>query len=128
MLYYSAAMKLLHEAAKYAAIARIRYTNTNFGLGCVGVRKDGVIVHATNGGIRAPMAGQDPGSHAEARLCRKLTHDSTVYVARVVYDRYHSLVWAMSKPCFDCERSMRRKGVKRVYYTIAAGEYGTIIL
>ena len=121
-------MKLLHEAAKHAAIARIRYRNTNFGLGCVGVRRDGVLVHATNGGIRAPSAGQNPGSHAEARLCRKLTPRSTVYVARMVYTKYGSLVWAISKPCKDCERCMRNKGVERVYYTIAPGEYGTLIL
>jgi deoxycytidylate deaminase len=37
-------------------------------------------------------------------------------------------VWMPSKPCENCERCMRRKGVKKVFYSIAEGEYGVLIL
>ena len=36
--------------------------------------------------------------------------------------------WALARPCKNCQTCMKRKGVKRVYYTISPGEYGTMLL
>lgn len=119
-------MKLLHEAARRAARIRLRYPKMIWGLGSIGVRSDGAVVHADNGGVRTAHGGRLPCGHAEVRLARRLTPYSTVYVARVVYDAQGSLVWAMAKPCANCERRLRNAGVRRVFYTIAPGEYGVL--
>lgn len=97
-----------------------RKSYKHFFLGAVGVRADGASVTSTN--VRTMLRCED--AHAEARLCRKLDVGSTVYVARVA----KSGDWAMSRPCSSCERTLRLKGVKKVYYTIGPNEFGCIIL
>jgi deoxycytidylate deaminase len=92
----------------------------NFRVGSVGIRGDGAVTTSYNGAPKFPT----PNHHSEGRLCRKLDHGATVFVARITRNG----LWAMSKPCYDCERAMRRVRVKRVYYTIAPEEYGCLIL
>jgi hypothetical protein len=85
----------------------------------LGLRSDGDLVLSRNGGCpnqRMPL------SHAEARLCRKLDVGSYVYVARTLKDGTP----AMARPCRNCERLMRSRGVARIYYTIGPGEYGVM--
>jgi cytidine deaminase len=114
----------LLDLATGAALTRVNYKSQHivqhFRLGAAGIRNDGVIVVSYNGCQTAPNWRH----HAESRLCRKLTPKSIVAVARVHADGS----WAMAKPCKNCEICLRRIGVKRVYYTIAPNEFGTLIL
>lgn len=110
---------------KYFALAMqcatLKKDIRQFLIGAVGIRKDGVIVCAYN----SPTQSPEPCAHAEARLARKLDYGAVVYVAR---HGKGSGDWAMAKPCADCERTLRSKGVKRVYYTIVPNEFGTMYL
>lgn len=92
-----------------------------FLIGAVGVRADGVLVSSKN------VAATDlaPNHHAEARLARKLTPNSTVWVARVLRA---STDWAMARPCQGCQNRMKSVGVQRVVYTIGPNEWGVLIL
>lgn len=110
-------IRLLNLAAE---VANRRIDDRNFRVGSLGVRGDGTIVSAYNGAPKFPT----PLTHAESRLSRKLDRGAVVYVARTTRDG----LWAMSKPCPDCERVLRRAYVKRVYYTIAPNEYGCLLL
>jgi len=95
-------------------------------LAALGLRADGKLVHATNKAVRAPSKFPEriQETHAEYRLCKKIDVGATVFVARsTAYGE-----WAMSKPCETCERAMRLARVKKVYYTIARGEYGVLKL
>lgn len=112
--------KMLTEAARIAISNRDRQVdNRTFLLGSVGVRNDGVLVSARN--IAAPDCA--PNHHAETRLARKLTPESTVWVARVAR---RDGKWALARPCPGCERRLRAAGVLRVVYTIAPNEWGVI--
>lgn len=104
--------KLMMLAVDEAAKSEAEYQ-----LGAIGIRADGVRVKARNGSPKYPVQA----SHAETRLCRKLTPDSVVYVARL---NKHGI--ALSKPCSNCEKALRQKGVKKVYYTIGPNEYGVL--
>ena len=84
-----------------------------FIVGAVGVRSDGVIVMASNG----PTPNPSRLVHAEYRISRKLDYGSIVYVVRLRRDG--SL--AMAKPCADCEKALRSKHVKEVWYSTADG-------
>lgn len=92
-----------------------------FLIGAVGIRSDGVLVTSKN------VAATDlaPNHHAEARLSRKLTPNSTVWVARVLRA---STDWAMARPCQGCQNRMKAVGVHRVVYTIGPNEWGIMIL
>lgn len=109
----------LLSVAYGAALGRLK-TGQQFRLGAAGIRADGALVVSYNGSQKEP----EWQHHAESRLCRKLTPNSVVAVARTLANGE----WAMAKPCASCERCLRRMGVKRVYYTIQAGEYGTLLL
>lgn len=80
-----------------------------FRLGAVGLRKDGVIVASCNGNPRFP----DRKHHAEYRVCRKLTDNSVVYVARVLADGSIGC----AKPCPSCMKCLKSKGVLAVFWT-----------
>lgn len=86
----------------------------------IGFRSDGVRVRAYND------SGKEPRwtAHAEARLCLKLTPYSEVYVLRL----RRTGTRANSRPCDKCVECMLRKGVEKVYYTIAQNEYGVMRL
>ncbi len=107
--------KFLNVAAK---MARIKEDNRHFFIGAVAVRGDDVTVYSYNGNPKFPT----PEHHCEARLCRKLDKGAIVYVARTTADGS----WAMSKPCCNCERTLKRSMVKKVFYTIAPNQYGCI--
>lgn len=85
-------------------------------VGAVGIRKDGVWVQSFNGAPDRPCWNH----HAEARLIRKLDVGSTVYVGRVRKDGS----MGMAKPCASCARLLEKRGVKKVYYSIANNQYG----
>ena len=78
-------------------------------LGAVGLRRDGLIVVARNVSSSEVMTSH----HAEARLCKKLTWASEVWVTRVTRDGH----FAMSKPCVYCMNALLARGVKRIVYT-----------
>jgi cytidine deaminase len=109
--------KVLALACVYAARKQDYRT---FRLAAVGIRTDGVLVHAAN--LASQVA--DPTCHAEWRLCRKLDKGATVYVARVGADGQTRL----ARPCESCQRKLRRHGVVRVFYTIGLDEYGVMSL
>ena len=113
------AQRLL-DIATGAALTRIKNSDQHFRLGAAGIRKDGVIVVSYNGAPKEP----EWQHHAESRLCRKLTPESTVAVVRVLADGS----WAMARPCKNCQKCLKRVGVKRVYYTIQPDEFGVMIL
>lgn len=68
-------------------------------------------VSSSNGKAIQP----NPSSHAEARLLRKLDTTDIIYVARVLKG---SGELAMARPCINCERKLRRRGVKTVIFSI----------
>ena len=88
-------------------------------LGAVGIRKDGAIVKSKN----IPNKLPEPQAHAEARLAKKLDRGSIVYVVRI--DSNGNL--ASARPCDSCERILKFRGVKKVYYSITNIEYGVIV-
>lgn len=87
-----------------------------FRLGALGLRNDGVMVSAINGPTDEPR----PHVHAEFRLCSKLDHDAVVFVARVRRDGS----FGMARPCPNCQRVLKSRQVKKVYFTISDEEYG----
>jgi len=91
-----------------------------FFLGAVGIRNDGVLVASRN------VASRDvaPSHHAEARLVRKLTPNSAVWVARVRKNGE----WALARPCQSCQIRLKSAGIARVTYTIGEDEWGVIEL
>ena len=105
----------LSAAAEYAIS---RDDGRIFYVGAVGVRNDGATTVSRNCATDGPC----PEAHAESRLVRKLDMHATVYVARMRRDGN----WGMARPCPSCLRLMMTREVKRVYYTINNGEYGTI--
>jgi tRNA(Arg) A34 adenosine deaminase TadA len=97
----------------------------NFWLGCIGVRRDGVLVSAKNGATvyydTVPYYHLIPNSHAEGRVLRKLGKGGILYVARV--SRKDGSL-AMSRPCDMCAVRIRAAKVKKVYYSINEDHYG----
>lgn len=98
--------KLLDLAAK---VSRLKDDTRTYFHGCVGVRKDGVIVSACNGTARE----QQPKHHAEARVLRKMGKGGTLYVVRTTADGK----WADSHPCVECQKRIRSHKVKIVYFS-----------
>lgn len=90
-------------------------------LGAVGIRADGTIVTSINGSVAIPTRQ----AHAEYRLTKKLDAGSVVYVARV---RKDSGEFGMAKPCANCEKALRDRKVRKVYYTIGPNEFGVLHL
>lgn len=113
------AIKYLNKAA-LLSISPNDYDRRNFLLGAIGIRADGIEIFSRNGNNHE----RTRTIHAEYRLMRKGTPGTVVYVARITRD----LQWANAKPCHSCMQSMIRKGVAKIYYTIAPNEYGTITL
>lgn len=105
-----------------AEIARQGEIDRSFFIGAVGIRgSDGALVYAFNGKTDIPS----PRTHCEARLCKKLTPGSIVYVARILKKTGD---FALSRPCFNCARCLKMRGVKTVFYSIGPGEYGKLDL
>lgn len=106
---------LLRRAAEHAAKRR---DERSYFVGAVGLRSDGAFVVASNGPSMAPC----PSTHAEARLAQKLDMGATVWVARMT--RGGNL--ALAKPCPNCERLLRLRGVERVVYSTGPTTYETL--
>ncbi len=94
--------------------------NRNFRIGAVAIRSDGVVVKSSNGPTPEPCRH----SHAEAKLCRKIDYGAIVYVIRLRRDG----TIGMSKPCPDCEKILRTRKVKKVYYTTNNGGVECMVL
>lgn len=110
----------MHRYLRIASHISVRGSDIRrYRVGAVGIRRDGTVVYAWNGSVEVPT----PCMHAEARLVKKLDWGSTVYVARTRKDNGKM---AMAKPCKDCERVLRQRGIKRVEYTINEHEYGVL--
>lgn len=104
-----------------AQVAQSKDDERSFLLGAIGIRADGVMVSALNGPSQYP----NRVAHAEARLARKLTPNSEVYVVRV---RLIDGQFGMARPCEACQKILRTKGIKRVYYSIGPDEFGIMNL
>lgn len=105
-----------NKAAKRAA----KGSKRNYRLAALGIREDGTEVYCPNGNPQYPTLY----SHAEKRLCRKLDKGASVYVVRVGANGNYR----MARPCARCQYVMRKRKVKRVFYTISENEYGVIEL
>lgn len=90
----------------------------NFFVAAIGVWPNGRVVRAWN--VEVPGL-RVPEGHAERRL-RRLVHGSEVFVARVRRDG----LFGLARPCGECELVLRQRGVMRVSYSIAEGEYGVL--
>lgn len=90
----------------------------------MGIRRDGVLVFSSNGASKPSSCDKlrIRIAHAEQRLAQKLGMGAVIYVARLKRDGSRGL----AKPCQNCERILRSRGVVRVYYTIADNEYGVL--
>jgi len=108
-------IKAFERAVKLAKEVDEMKSKQKYCLAAVGLRNDGTMVYAQNGGGCCAIKNRHPfQSHAEARLTKKLDVDSIVFVARVKKKNYES---GNAKPCANCEGFMRAKGISRVYYT-----------
>lgn len=108
---------MLRLAAK---LSRTKKDDRHYFLGAVGLRSDGVLVAAANGNPKEPT----PEHHAEFRLCRKLTKESSVWVSRTLFDG----TIALARPCHKCLVRMKACKVTEVFYSITNTEYGCIRL
>lgn len=104
-----------------AQVARLKSDCRAHRIGAVGLRSDGALVCASNGPVRF---ASKPIHHAEMRLCRKMDFYGTVFVSRM----RASGTWGLARPCVDCQRVLRSRRVRRVYYTIGTEEYGVLDL
>jgi tRNA(Arg) A34 adenosine deaminase TadA len=86
--------------------------------GAVALRADGKLVYAHNGGQKTPT----PAHHCEARLCRKLTPGSTIWLVRVTREGR----WADSTPCRHCMGRLQAAQVDVVYFTTGPTTYAKL--
>lgn len=103
-------------------------TNPNdaraFWIGCIGIRKDGVLISAKNGASKSSFMDEYqyiPTVHAEGRALRKLGKGGILFVARI---RRDTRKLAMSMPCSGCQNLIKFAGVKEVYFSINEFQYG----
>jgi cytidine deaminase len=113
--------RMLTMAAEVAKDKSEKFDNRSFYLGAVGLRNDGVLVTAKNIAATNVVLTH----HAETRVVRKLTPGSVVWVARVLRSTGE---WTLARPCGSCQNRMKTAGVKKVIYTIAPNEWGTLQL
>ncbi|MFZ4768613.1 MAG: hypothetical protein ACOYLO_00435 [Ferruginibacter sp.] len=107
-------------------VASIKDDKRDFLFGAVAIRNDDVLVFNSNGSAvidKNDRRSYFPTCHAEYRLVRKLDRGAIVFVTRIGGD----FSFKNSKPCQTCQNAMRKRGVKKVYYTISNDSYGVII-
>jgi deoxycytidylate deaminase len=51
---------------------------------------------------------------------------ASLYVVRIKSTPCHKTVFGLSKPCCGCQRCIETFGLKKVYYTLDNGQYGTL--
>lgn len=105
-------LKYLELAAK---VSRLKDDSRTYFHGAVGLRRDGVLVAASNGNPHSP----EPKHHCEYRLLRKLGKGGTVFLTRTYADG----TWAYSAPCIHCQKALLAREVRRCYYTTGPGMY-----
>jgi len=116
-------LELLKLAAK-VAVPTYENDHRDFWLGCIGIRKDGVIVSAKNGAVSLDLnviSSRSPKNHAEGRALRKMSKGGVLYVARVKKGD-HSL--GMARPCFMCQTLIISRNIEKVFYTVNENQYG----
>lgn len=111
--------KIFHYFEICAAVTTKVKDRRNFLLGAIGIRSDGAIVKSFNGHSHAP----NNRAHAEYRLAQKLDVGSVVYIVRI---RVGDGKLAIAKPCDRCQKVLKAKGVKKIFYSIGENEYGVI--
>lgn len=111
----SSTQKIFKKAAELASNSKER--NKKFDLACIALRKDGVLVKATNITV---IQNRSPSSHAEARVLRKSGTGAIIWIVRVLKDKK---TWAMAKPCKNCQSLIKNYNVKKVYYSTGPGNY-----
>lgn len=92
-----------------AQVSRIKEDSRTYYHGAVGIRRDGVLVCASNGCPKEP----EPQAHAEARILRKLGKGGIVFVVRTLSDG----TWGDSTPCIHCQKLLDAKELVAVYYS-----------
>lgn len=113
--------RMLLEAA---VVSRLKRDDRRFFIGAIGLRSDGTKVRACNGNPKEPTREH----HCEYRLSRKLDRGSTVFVARTLVGLWPNVLLGTAKPCSNCQKVLRSRGVARVYYSISDDEYGCLYL
>lgn len=110
-----------------AMVAESKNDKRQFHIGACGIRSDGSIVISSNGPVRldGELRKSFGPAHSEARLAKKLDVGATVYVVRV---SKVDMSWSLARPCQSCQRILRSRGVKKVFYTISDNEYGVMYL
>ena len=89
--------KMFAIAELTAEMGDCKEASRSYRLGAVGIRRDGVMVAASNIAVRQPTGE----AHAEYRLCRKLTPQSVVFVVRLTKNG-----WGMARPCKKCAQAL----------------------
>jgi uncharacterized protein with PIN domain len=116
------------EIAKSIALVkknRLDRDLRNFFFGTVALRRDNILVAASNGCVAIDNGSKQhyfSNAHSEFRIAKKLDKGAIVFVTRVNSDGS----FRNAKPCPNCEMVLRKKMVKRVYYTISDNEYGVL--
>lgn len=107
--------KKLISLAKRIAVAKEDDRKNRHG--AVGIRKDGAIVASSNGNPKHPSRKH----HAEYRVIRKTGKGGDLYVVRVMKNGK----LGDSTPCHACQKLIRSKGIRVVYYSGSNGEICT---
>ena len=111
--------RVIERLTKAADYGISRKDDRTILIGALGIRADGAVIRSRNSSAN----GVSPETHAEFRLSKKLNFGSVVYVARVLKSNNK---WGLARPCPNCLRILHYRGIKKVYYTIKEGEFGTI--
>lgn len=114
-------LSFFNKAAKIAIYPDER----NFLIGCIGIRKDGVIVSSRNGSVFSTVINPREykyiaDAHAECRNLKKCGHGGVLYVARMSKTNE----FAMARPCHLCQFRCKVFKTQKVYYTINKNQYG----
>ena len=107
----SSKKKKMFNLASKVAIKRI--DRRDFFIAAIAERSDGVVVVSRNEAAMTRLAE----IHAEARVSKKLDYGAVVYVVRMVKVKKGNPEFAMAKPCYSCQKFLKSKKVKKVYFT-----------
>lgn len=95
-----------------AKVSRIKEDGRTYFHGAVGIRKDGVLVCASNGNPKEP----EPKHHCEYRICNKLGKGGRIYLVRTLADGS----FGDSTPCSTCSKIMKSYRVKSCVFTLSS--------
>jgi len=101
-----------------ASFANKGFERRHFKISALGIRKDGAMVVSYNGSAKI----RTPEIHAEYKLSRKLDYDATVFVVRLLKEGKYGL----AMPCTSCLAVLKKKKVKKIYFTISDSDFGII--